>query len=74
MRQEEIEQMYVLAAAETEATRDAQRLLRTTSARRRDAVLALRTAGASYAQIAHRLGCSRSAVQSIVRGPSRSDI
>jgi DNA-directed RNA polymerase specialized sigma24 family protein len=73
MRQEELEPLYVLAVTETEATRHAQQLLRAASARRRAAVLALRNAGASYAEIAQRLDCSRSAVQSIVRASPASE-
>lgn len=38
---------------------------------RRDAVSALRSRGLSYGEIARALGCSRSAIQSILRADSK---
>ncbi len=40
---------------------------------RRRAVVALRMRGLSYGEIARRLGCSRSAIQSIVRASSETE-
>lgn len=61
------EALFARAIATTDEVQYAREQLQHKAAERREAVLALRAAGASYAQIAERLGCSRSAVQSILR-------
>lgn len=40
---------------------------------RREAVISLRRVGLSYGDIARRLGCSRSAIQAIVRASLQTD-
>jgi DNA-directed RNA polymerase specialized sigma24 family protein len=61
------ETLLARAVAATDEVQQARERLQRKAGQRREAVLALRAAGASYAQIAERLGCSRSAVQSILR-------
>ncbi|MGH3636906.1 helix-turn-helix domain-containing protein [Mycobacterium sp.] len=61
------EALFARAVVATDEVRQARELLQHKAAERRQAILALREAGASYGQIAEQLGCSRSAVQSILR-------
>jgi DNA-directed RNA polymerase specialized sigma24 family protein len=61
------ETLFARAVAATEEVQQARERLQRKAGQRREAILALRAAGASYAQIAERLECSRSAVQSILR-------
>ncbi len=68
MREEELDRLFRLAIAEGAAIREFRQQMQAHAAYRRDAVISLREIGVSYSQIAERLGCSRSAVQSILRG------
>lgn len=62
------ESLFAQAIGASDEVHRIRELLCAKAAERRIAVSALRAAGASYAEIADRLGCTRSAVQSILRG------
>lgn len=68
MREEELERLFLRTMQVTEALHRTQETMREQAAERRALIASLHAAGASYSDIASHLGCSRSAIQAILRG------
>jgi DNA-directed RNA polymerase specialized sigma24 family protein len=67
----EVQHLFTQARDAARQIEEARQQMACAADRRRDAIAALRQRGLSYGDIAATLGCSRSAIQSILRTDSR---